>query len=116
MADEINLYVDDIRRCPDGFVVARDYDEAIQELKTSAINILSLDHDLGIDDNGVEKNGYDIVKYICEHGISPKKIYIHTDNVVGRENMYHTLIGAKNRGFIDSGTEIYRHGYVENRI
>ncbi len=30
--------------------------------------------------------------------------------------MYHTLIGAKNRGFIESGTEVYRHGYVENRI
>ncbi len=29
MADEINLYVDDIRRCPDGFAVARSYDEAI---------------------------------------------------------------------------------------
>nr|WP_242865068.1 cyclic-phosphate processing receiver domain-containing protein [Clostridium botulinum] len=53
MDDGINLYVDDIRRCPDGFVVARNYDEAIQLLKTSAINILSLDHDLGIDDNGV---------------------------------------------------------------
>lgn len=116
MADEINLYVDDIRRCPDGFVVARNYDKAIQLLKTSAINILSLDHDLGIDDNGVEKNGYDIVKYVCEHGISPKKIYIHTDNVVGRDNMYYTLIGAKNRGFIKKSTEIYRNGYVENRI
>lgn len=71
---------------------------------------------MGSNEHGVEKNGYNIVKYICEHGISPKKIYIHTDNGVGRDNMYHTLIGAKNRGFIDSGTEIYRHGYVENRL
>lgn len=112
----INLYVDDIRRYPDGFVIARNYDEAIKLLNNNEINILSLDHDLGIDENGIEKNGYDIVKYICEHGISPKKIYIHTDNVVGRDNMYYTLTGAKNRGFIKSYTEIYRHGYVENRI
>lgn len=116
MVDEINLYVDDIRRCPDGFVVARSYDEAIQLLKNNTINILSLDHDLGIDEHGVEKNGYDIVKYICEHGISPRKIYIHTDNVVGRDNMYYTLIGARNRGFINKRTEIYINGYVENRI
>ena len=116
MSDEINLYVDDIRRCPNDFVVARNYDEAIELLNNKKINILSLDHDLGIDEHGVEKNGYDIVKYICERGISPKKIYIHTDNVVGRDNMYHTLIGARSRGFIKSGTEIYRHGYVENRI
>ena len=116
MGQEINLYVDDIRRCPDGFVVARNYDEAIELLNNNTINILSLDHDLGIDERGVEKNGYDIVKYICEHGISPKKIYIHTDNVVGRDNMYCTLIGARNRGFIESGTDIYRHGYVKNSI
>lgn len=115
MSEEINLYVDDIRRCPNGFVVAMNYGEAIELLKNNEINILSLDHDLGIDNNGVEKNGYDIVKYICEYGISPKKIYIHTDNVVGRDNMYYTLIGARNRGFINCNTEIYRYGYVENR-
>lgn len=85
-------------------------------LNNNTINILSLYHDLGINEHGVEKNGYFIVKYICEHGISPKKIFIHTDNVVGRDNMYHTLIGARNRGFIESSTEIYRDGCVENRI
>ncbi|MBN1079352.1 cyclic-phosphate processing receiver domain-containing protein [Clostridium botulinum] len=116
MGNEINLYVDDIRLCPDGFIVARNYDQAIKLLNSNTINILSLDHDLGIDEHGVEKNGYDIVKYICEHGISPKKIYIHTDNVVGRDNMYYTLIGARNRGFIDSDTEIYRYEYVKNKI
>lgn len=100
----INVYVDDIRRCPDGFIVARNYCEAIKLLNNNEINILSLDHDLGIDENGAEQNGYDIVKYICENGISPKQIYIHTDNVVVRDNMYHTLVGARNRGFINSGT------------
>ncbi|WP_412177956.1 cyclic-phosphate processing receiver domain-containing protein [Paenibacillus terrae] len=30
MANKINLYVDDLRDCPDGFVVARTYYEAIQ--------------------------------------------------------------------------------------
>lgn len=112
----INLYVDDIRKCPDGFIIARNYDEAIELLNNNEIKILSLDHDLGIYENGVEKNGYDIVKYICEQGISPKQIYIHTDNVVGRDNMYHTLIGARSRGFIKANTEIYRYGCVENRM
>lgn len=79
MLQEINLYVDDIRKCPEWFVVAMNYDEAIGLLSNNNINILLLDHDLGIDEHGVEKNGYDIVKYICEHGISPNKIYIHTE-------------------------------------
>lgn len=56
---------------------------------------LKLDHALGIDDNDIDKNGYDIVKYICENGINPRKIYIHTDNVVCREDMYYTLIGQR---------------------
>lgn len=114
--DLINLYVDDLRKCPEDFNVARNYDEAIEILNTREINILSLDHDLGLDDNGIEKNGYDIVKYMCENGINPRKIYIHTDNVVGRNNMYHTLIGARERGFIKGSVEIYNYGYTENRI
>ncbi|WP_252229970.1 cyclic-phosphate processing receiver domain-containing protein [Clostridium sp. ZBS15] len=112
----INLYVDDIRKCPDGFVIARNYDEAIELLRSNTIDTLSLDHDLGLNENGIEKNGYDIVKYMCEHGISPRQIYIHTDNVVGRDNMYYTLIGSRVRGFIESGTEIYKYGYTKNRI
>ncbi|MFT8351138.1 cyclic-phosphate processing receiver domain-containing protein [Clostridium saccharoperbutylacetonicum] len=112
----VNLYVDDLRKCPDGFIVARSYYEAIGALKTYKINILSLDHDLGLDEDGSEKNGYDIVKYMCENGISPKKIYIHTDNVVGRNNTYHTLLGARERGFIEESVEIYNYGYTENRI
>ena len=112
----INLYVDDLRRCPNEFIVARNYNEAIKVLNISKINILSLDHDLGIDEDGTEKNGYDIVKYMCENGISPRKVYIHTDNVVGRDNMYHTLIGARDRGFIENSVEIYIYGYTENRM
>ncbi|NSB12149.1 cyclic-phosphate processing receiver domain-containing protein [Clostridium beijerinckii] len=112
----VNLYVDDLRKCPDGFIVARNYNEAIEILNAREINILSLDHDLGLDENGVEKNGYDIVKYMCENGISPRKVYIHTDNVVGRNNMYHTLIGARKRGFIGKSVEIYNYGYTDNSI
>ncbi|MGG4189911.1 cyclic-phosphate processing receiver domain-containing protein [Paenibacillus peoriae] len=34
MTNKINLYVDDLRDCPDGFVVARTYYEAIHILET----------------------------------------------------------------------------------
>ncbi|WP_346421766.1 cyclic-phosphate processing receiver domain-containing protein [Oceanobacillus sp. E9] len=45
--------------------------------------------------------GYDLVKIFCEKGLRANKIFLHTDNGVGRENMYHTLKGAQRRGFID---------------
>ncbi|WP_326060522.1 cyclic-phosphate processing receiver domain-containing protein [Paenibacillus anseongense] len=80
----INLYVDDLRDCPDGFTVARTYVEAVELIENNEI-----DHDLGEDTEGKEmRNGYDFVKYICEQGLRANKIYLHTDNPVGRKNMY----------------------------
>lgn len=85
MKDEINLYVDDLWDCPEGFVIARNIEEAKEYFKNNKIKILSLDHDLGIDEQGnLLATGYDLVKYICENGLSAEKIFLHTDNSVGR--------------------------------
>lgn len=114
--DKINLYVDDLRDCPEGFVVARTYYEAIHILESQEFGILTLDHDLGEDTEGNElPSGYDLVKYFCEHGLSVDKIYIHTDNPVGRENMYKTLLAAQNRGFIGEEIEIYHYPITKNK-
>lgn len=77
---KINIYLDDLRVCPDGFVIARTCEDAIKFLKSNKIGILSLDHDLGEDCNGnILKTGYDLVKYICENNCNIEKIYIHTE-------------------------------------
>lgn len=111
----INLYVDDLRDCPTGFTIARNVKDAIDYLENYKIQILSLDHDLGEDENGnLLPNGYDLVKYICEKGLRADKVYIHTDNGVGRENMFHTLKAAQRRGFIDKDIEIYHYSITQN--
>lgn len=116
MENKINIYLDDLRLCPKGFTIARTYEDAVSLLNNNNIGILSLDHDLGEDTNGnLLKSGYDLVKYICENDCDIEKIYIHTDNVVGRENMYKTLIGAQNRGFISKDMKIYHYPLVPNR-
>ena len=43
------------------------------------------------------------------------KIYLHTDNSVGRDNMYYTLLGAQRRGFIDDNIEIYNYSIAQNK-
>lgn len=113
----VNLYLDDLRDTPSGFAVARTVEQAIAIIKTNQVHLLSLDHDLGSDDKGtILPTGYDLVKYICEERLRPaNKIYIHTDNVVGRENMYHTLLGARKRGIIDDDIEIYHYPITMNR-
>lgn len=112
----INLYVDDLRDCPDGFTIARTAEQAKYYLENYHVHILSLDHDLGEDENGVLlPTGYDLVKYICENGLRADKIYLHTDNGVGRENMFHTLKGAQKRGFIDEDIKIYHYSITQNK-
>lgn len=112
----INIYLDDLRVCPEGFQIARTYEDAVRLIEDNKVDVLSLDHDLGEDSNGdLLKSGYDLVKYICENNCDIKKVYIHTDNVVGRENMYKTLVGARDRGFISEEMEIYYYPLVPNR-
>lgn len=40
---------------------------------------------------------------------------MHTDNGVGRENMYKTLLGAQRRGFIADDIEIYHYSVTVNK-
>lgn len=111
----INLYLDDLRDIPEGFVGARTFEEAVEYLKTGQVGLLSLDHDLGCDENGNElKTGYDLVLWICNEGIDIPIVYIHTDNPVGREKMYETLKGAVRREII-SIDKLYHYGAVPNK-
>jgi len=105
---EINIFLDDIRKCPDGFIAARTVEEAIELFKYN-VNIISLDHDLGEENGHLRKTGYDFVKYFCLYGLKAKKIYIHTSNPRGREDMYQTLLAAQRRGFIDGSIKIYNY-------
>ena len=88
------LYVDDIRK-PNiirystysyEIIVSRNYDDAINMLNMCKFNAIDLDHDLG-----EEKTGYDICKYIIENNIKLDRVYIHTSNPVGRDNMKQLL-------------------------
>lgn len=116
MKKKIHLYVDDLRDCPEGFFIARNIDEAKEYFQNYEIGILSLDHDLGIDEHGnLLLTGYDLVKYMCEEGLRADKIYLHTDNPVGRDNMYQTLLGAQRRKFIDNDILIYKYPYISNK-
>ncbi len=112
----INVYLDDLRDCPEGFTLARTFEDAVKLFENNEVNILTLDHDLGEDAEGIEiKNGYDFVKYFCEHGLRANKIYHHTDNPVGRRNMYETLLAAQRRGFIKKDIEIYYYPITVNK-
>lgn len=97
----MNIFLDDERNPPDGFILVKTVDECIEKLKLGYVEILSLDHDLGEN----KETGYDLVKYMIEHDLYPTKaIFLHTMNPVGRENMYKTLIR-----YAPKYLKVYRH-------
>lgn len=111
----MNIYLDDLRKCPEGFVLARTVEEAIVLLRENDVDILTLDHDLGEDECGnLLPTGYDLVKYMCENGLFAKKIYMHTSNPVGRDNMVSTLRAAQKRGFIPEFVEVFHYSITKN--
>ena len=91
----MNLYLDDLRKPSDTYpndndwVLVTTVAEAIQHLETGNVKHISLDHDLGDDDE--IGTGYDVVLWIEENvalaGFNPPKISIHSANPVGRAKM-----------------------------
>lgn len=77
----MKLWVDDLRTPPDEtWTWARSSDEAVLHLLMRPVEELSLDHDLGGDDTTRP-----VVLWMCEQGVWPAIIHVHTANVVGRE-------------------------------
>jgi len=84
----INVYLDDFRRCPNGFVLARNATECKLLIDHENIDILSLDYDLGWD----EPTGMEVVHHIVETKRFPKQIYLHSSSLAGRQQMYAILM------------------------
>ena len=84
----MQVFVDDERDAPEGWVRVHWPDEAIRLLESGAVTELSLDHDLGDDERGT---GYDVVLWIEEavalRGFRPPRITVHSANSSARHKM-----------------------------
>lgn len=87
----IDLYLDDARHCPKGFVLAKDAAECIVLLQECAVRVLSLDYDLGWN----KPNGMDVVRFIVAERRYPAIIYLHTSSFTGKMQMFQTLYANK---------------------
>ena len=85
----MKVYLDDLRRLPDGWEPAYTANEAIVLLRTGIVTEISLDHDLG--DSKLCGEGYDVLLWIEEqvakHGIVPPMMHVHTSNIPARDRM-----------------------------
>ncbi len=102
----IDVYLDDMRPCPEGWVLADTIQLAKHFLKNGIVGKLSLDHDMGaceacleaVPDLGYRDGvmpscehvgtGYDLVCWMEETGHWPReKPTVHSFNPVGRARM-----------------------------
>ncbi|MDR9854095.1 cell division protein FtsJ [Paenibacillus sp. VCA1] len=83
----LHVYLDDYRRCPDGFVLARNAQECLIMLEECEVGILSLDYDLGIG----EPTGKDVVRGMIAGQLFPREIFLHTSSMRGKREMYELL-------------------------
>lgn len=109
----MKLYVDDVRKCPDGWLVARTVEDAKLLLMRDDVEEVSLDHDMGACadctakglDTGDMKtpettfaglcahalSGYDLVVWMCDNERVPATVKLHSMNPVGRKRMADKL-------------------------
>ncbi|AJY77064.1 cyclic-phosphate processing receiver domain-containing protein [Paenibacillus beijingensis] len=83
----IHVYLDDFRKCPQGFTAAKTAEECKLLIEAGPIGVLSLDYDLGWG----EPTGYEVARHLVEIGKYPQEIYLHTSSDAGRMQMYELL-------------------------
>ncbi|KMJ58360.1 hypothetical protein AB685_10710 [Bacillus sp. LL01] len=88
---KINVFLDDSRTCPNGYILAEDIDQCLTLLEGHAIDHLSLDHDL----LNRHRNGLLLVQKMVENELYADRITIHSANSVGSKAMYRYLKQAQ---------------------
>ncbi len=86
----LNVFMDDQKKAPEGWVLVRDIPTVIRWLEKGLIHNLSLDHDMGggTDALGKEINGEWLMKYIANRNIWPNgEINVHSENISGAKIM-----------------------------
>ena len=92
----INVYLDDVRPCPRGFVAARSAEECLLLLLESEVDVLSLDFELGYN----QPNGLAVVHGMIAGGFYPREVFVHSSSMMGRAQMVRDLRAANPAGVV----------------
>ncbi|EJS52709.1 hypothetical protein CN445_04230 [Bacillus cereus] len=93
----MNVYMDDQRSCPYGYVLATTVESALQFVRSNKVNILSLDFNMG----WRQKNGAEFVEAFCTEGLYVNEIHLHTNDVIGMHQMKQRIERGKEEGEIN---------------
>lgn len=86
----IHLFMDDYRKAPKGFALARTTEECLLMLRECEVGVLSLDYEMGYGD----ESGGHVARMIVLERLFPQEIYLHTSSLQGRKEMFELLYPA----------------------
>lgn len=113
----MKVFVDDIRKCPEGWELARTNTDALRMLATQPVEEISIDHDMCFLDRKkhilemAAETFKPVVYYLAvmPKDRRPQKIVLHSANPVGAHEMMRILQDAG----IESETSLSRPIYVD---
>ncbi|HLV50533.1 MAG TPA: cyclic-phosphate processing receiver domain-containing protein [Flavobacterium sp.] len=92
-----NLYLDDLRSVPQGFIGVRSYAEFVTYIETNGLpDFISFDHDLGLQESGFDCAKW-LVNYCLDHKVKLPDFTVHSQNPVGKKNIESLLNNLKKR-------------------
>ncbi|WP_456272544.1 cyclic-phosphate processing receiver domain-containing protein [Bacillus sp. AK031] len=89
--EKISVFLDDIRKAPDGYVLTETIDECLNLLQNHTIEHLSLDHDL----LNKTRDGTMLIEMMLEQRLFANRITIHSANAARGRGMYKSLKQAQ---------------------
>jgi len=97
----MKVWLDDLRPAPDKtWTAVTTPHDAIKLLETGEVDLISFDHDLGIED-GVEMTGYQVLLWIEEavvlRGFKPPEMRVHSANPPGHARLLRGIEAIKRR-------------------
>lgn len=98
----MKVYMDDQRPCPFGYVLATTVETALNFLRDSDVDIISLDYNMG----WRQKNGLDFLEVFCTEGLYVQEIHLHTNDLIGMQYMLERINKGKETREISSNIQV----------
>ncbi|MBO1578211.1 cyclic-phosphate processing receiver domain-containing protein [Bacillus sp. XF8] len=83
----MNVYMDDQRPCPFGYVLVTTVEDAVKIVRDYDVSILSLDYNMG----WRQKSGLDFLEIFCTEGLYVQEIHLHTNDSIGMQYMLERI-------------------------
>jgi hypothetical protein len=101
--EKISVFLDDIRKPPEGYILAETIDECLFLLQNFDIDHLSLDHDL----TSHVRNGTMLVNIMIQKQLYANRITIHSANSFSGKAMFKCLKQAQKDSLMPQNINIY---------